>query len=167
MLHEPAASYNTKRWNGQYGGVAGGPGGGEVSESGFSLIELLVVLAIVAAVAIIAVPYILSGLPGCSCARRPTTWPRPCRTCTRQAIRERITTELTLDPATRESTAHRAGRPPMRCPRWSPGVGFTTAAIRPDDTVARLRFYADGTSSGGTIRLEHERALRCPSSSIG
>jgi hypothetical protein len=35
-------------------------------------------------------------------------------------------------------------------------VAFSTAAIRPDDTVARLRFYADGTSSGGTIRLENE-----------
>ncbi len=132
-----------------------GSGGRQLSERGFSLVELLVVLAIVAAVAIIALPSLFSGLPGLRLRGAADDMAATLQDLHETAIRERTTTELTLDPATR--IYRTSSRPaPHALPKVVTGVGFTTAALRPDDTVARLRFYADGTSSGGTLRLEHE-----------
>ena len=124
-------------------------------QSGFTLVEILVVLAIIGAVAIVTVPYILAGMPGLQLRAAADDMAATLQGLHEQAIRERVTTELTLDPETREFRT--SSRPaPHALPKVVTRVAFSTAAIRPDDTVARLRFYADGTSSGGTIRLEHE-----------
>ena len=132
-----------------------GTGARRSSESGFTLVAILVVLAIIGAVAIVTVPYILAGMPGLQLRAAADDMAATLQGLHEQAIRERVTTELALDPETREFRT--SSRPaPHALPKVVTRVAFSTAAIRPYDTAARLRFYADGTSSGGTIRLEHE-----------
>ena len=78
-----------------------GAGGRRTSESGFTLVEILVVLAIIGAVAIVTVPYILAGMPGLQLRAAADDMAATLQGLHEQAIRERVTTELTLDPETR------------------------------------------------------------------
>lgn len=123
--------------------------------SGFSLVELLVVLGILAAVMIVAVPAILTGLPGLRLRSAADELAATLRGLHELAIRRQVTTEFVLNPEAR--LYETSGTPaPRKLPPVVTGIGFTTANILPDDPGARIRFYADGTTSGGTIRLEHK-----------
>jgi general secretion pathway protein H len=121
---------------------------------GFTLVELLVVLGIIALVIGLA-PSIFAGLPGFRLRSAADEMATTMRDLHEEAIRRQVTTELVLDPATR---VYRTSSVPdgRRLPPVVTGVAFSTQALRPQDPLARIRFYADGTASGGTIRLNHE-----------
>ncbi len=120
---------------------------------GFTLIELLVVLAIIGLM-LIAVPKIVAGQPGVRLRAAADDMVATLRLLHETAIRRQTTTGFVLDPTTRTyrlSTA--AGTRPL--PSIVTRVGFTTVAFRPGQRTARILFYADGSASGGTIRLRH------------
>lgn len=121
--------------------------------AGFTLIELLVVLAILALVLAI-VPELFAGASSVRLRQAADGMVATLRELHAQAIRRQQTTELILDPGARRyrlSTESEA-RP---LPNVVTGVAFTTVALRPGDSVARVLFFPDGSASGGTIRLNH------------
>jgi general secretion pathway protein H len=133
-------------------GTAGAGGG----EEGSSLIELLVVLAVLALVAAIALP----GAP--TPAQRPSLRLVAADMATRlraarsMAIAQQREVAFAFDSGTRTY-----GVDGVAAPRAVPAaveVSVTTARqyVR-DAGEARLVFYSDGTSSGGTIRLADQR----------
>jgi general secretion pathway protein H len=120
---------------------------------GFTLIELLVVLAIIGLM-LLAVPKIVAGMPGVQLRTAADDMVATLRQLHETAIRRQITTGIVLDLDTRTyrlSTA--AGTSAL--PSVVTGVGFTTVAFSPGERTAHILFYADGSASGGTIRLRH------------
>jgi general secretion pathway protein H len=121
---------------------------------GFTLVELLVVLAIIVLM-LIVVPRFVAGLPGAQLRAAADDLAATLRQLHDAAIRGRTTTGFMLDPVTRTyrlSTVAGAERLPEIVTR----VGFTVVAFRPAERVAHILFYADGSASGGTIRLQHD-----------
>jgi general secretion pathway protein H len=131
---------------------------GRCGEEGSSLIELLVVLAILALVAAIALPG--AQMPGQTPSIRlaAADIATRLRAARNMAVAEQREVAFAFDSGTR--TYGIAG---MGAPHALPeavDVSVTTARqyVR-DAGEARLVFYSDGTSSGGTIRLtdRHQR----------
>jgi len=120
---------------------------------GFTLVELLVVLGIIG-LAMIAVPNIVSALPRVRLHAAADDMVAALRGLHEQAIRRQDTTELILDPVARVYRTS-AGSETHALPQVVSAVGFTTIAIGPADPPFRIRFFADGSASGGTIRLRH------------
>lgn len=118
---------------------------------GFSLVELLVVLAIIALV-LVAIPNILAGLPGLRFRRAAEDVAATLRGLHEQAIRHQATTEFLLDPV---AHSYRTSIDPSVHVLTDAvtEVGFTTFATTPGEPMARIRFFADGSATGGTIRL--------------
>lgn len=120
---------------------------------GFTLIELLVVLGIIAA-AMIVVPNIVSGLPGVRLRAAADDMVATLRGLHERAVRHQETTEFILDPVGRvyrsstDSGIH--ALPPV-----VNAIGFRAIAIGPAEPSIRIRFFADGSANGGTIRLRH------------
>jgi general secretion pathway protein H len=120
---------------------------------GFTLIELIVVLAIVALV-MAAVPNIVGGLPGVRLRAAADDMVATLRSLHEAAILGQDTTEFVLDRRRRayrvstESGTH-------ALPAVVSAAGFRPAALVPADPAARVRFFADGSASGGTIQLRH------------
>lgn len=125
------------------------------SERGFTLIEMLVVLTIIA-LAMTAVPMVFAGLPSIRLRAAADGMAATLRQLHDQAIRRGETTELILDPATR---TYRVSTDAVlrRLPAVVAKVGFTTAAFWRSDNSASIRFFADGSATGGTIVFEHGR----------
>jgi general secretion pathway protein H len=125
--------------------------------TGFSLLELIVVLAIIAA-AIIAIPNIFAGLPGVRLRTAADGMVAVLRGLHEEAIRREQTTELVLDPATRSYRTSTVAQGQL-LPAVVTDVGFTNADRAGNaagaDVAPHIRFYADGSASGGTIRLSH------------
>jgi general secretion pathway protein H len=118
---------------------------------GFSLVEILVVLGIIGLVIALA-HNIFAGLPEFRLRSAADEMATTMHDLHEEAIRRQVTTELVLDPATR---VYRTSNAPdgRRLPPIATGVAFSTQALHPQDPLARILFYADGTTSGGTIRL--------------
>lgn len=120
---------------------------------GFTLIELLVVLGIISA-AMIVVPNIVSGLPGVRLRAAADDMVATFRGLHERAVRRQETTEFILDPVARvyrtsaDSETH--ALPPVVS-----AIGFKAIAISPAELTMRIRFFADGSANGGTIRLRH------------
>jgi general secretion pathway protein H len=121
---------------------------------GFTLIELLVVLGIIA-LAMIGVPNIVSGLPGARLNAATDDMVATLRGLHEQAIRRQDTTELILDPVARAYRTSTSSETHVLPPVVS-AVGFEAIAIGPAGLPIRIQFFADGSASGGTIRLRHK-----------
>jgi general secretion pathway protein H len=135
--------------------AAAGAGG---AEDGSSLIELLVVLAILALVAAVALPG--AWTPGQEPSLRLVASDIAVRLRAARSMAIAEDREVAFAFDTRTRTYGVAG---MGAPRALPAavdVSMTTARQYLRDTGdARLVFFSDGTSSGGTIRLAdpHQR----------
>jgi general secretion pathway protein H len=120
---------------------------------GFTLIELLVVLGIIAA-AMIVVPNIVSGLPDVQLRAAADDMVATLRGLHERAVRQQETTEFILDPVRRVYQISINGGTRALPPVVS-AIGFRAIAIGPAEPSIRIRFFADGSANGGTIRLRH------------
>ena len=114
------------------------------SSAGFSLIEMLVVLAIIA-LAATALPMLGAGLPGVRLRAEADRIASVLRDLRDAAIRRDATTQLTIDPAARTYTA--TGTAPRGLP------ASVTRIEMQNPGGCCIRFFADGTSTGGTVVL--------------
>ena len=132
-------------------GPAGGRGGG------FTLVELLVVLAIAALLLTAVPPLISAAFPGVElkgAARRTLAALRLAR---ESAIRTGSDTALVVDVEAHTLTL--TGQPPVSLPG---GIGLRlNAASREmlDEQRGAIRFFPDGSSTGGVITLTRPTAL--------
>jgi general secretion pathway protein H len=120
---------------------------------GFTLIELLVVLAIIGLM-LMAVPKLVAGMPSVQLRAAADDIVATLRQLHDTAIRRRTTTRLVLDPAIRTyRLSTDAGTRVL--PSVVTRVDFVTVAVGLGQSPANILFYADGSASGGTIRLGH------------
>ena len=120
---------------------------------GFTLVELLVVLLILSVLLVaapIAFDRVLPRLEVRADARAVADLLRDARG---QAIRENLETTVLIDVARRTYRMEESGPEG----RFADGVGVTlkiAASERLDDDSGRIRFFPDGTSTGGGVILE-------------
>jgi general secretion pathway protein H len=130
------------------------------AERGTSLIEMLVVLAILALVAAVALPGAQMPGQGPSLRLVATDIAARLRAARNIAVNEQRDVAFAFDSETRTYGVEGLG-PPRAVP-VAVNVSVTTARqyVR-DAGEARLVFYSDGSSSGGTIRLaaQHQRIV--------
>jgi general secretion pathway protein H len=119
---------------------------------GFTLLELLVVLAILALVAVIALPRIGAALPGAELeagARRIAAGLNEARSL---AVARNRAVRFTLDGAEKRFTVGGGGPggalPDKIAITLITGAGDVSGAAR-----GAIRFFPDGSSSGGRIEL--------------
>lgn len=120
-------------------------------DRGFTLIEMLVVL-VIAAVAMSAIPTILAGLPGARLRAAADQMAGILRELHSEAIGSRTTMEFVLDPAVRvyRITGDANAR---KLPDIVAEVDVKTEAALPAEGPPTIRFFADGSATGGTIRF--------------
>jgi general secretion pathway protein H len=126
-------------------------------EQGFTLVELLVVLTIIA-LAMAAVPRMLTSLPSIRLRTAADDMVATLRELHQQAIRRGETTELILDTAARvyQTSSDPA---PRRLPEIVAELGFNSTAVLPSGTNASIRFFADGSATGGTVLFKNGERL--------
>jgi general secretion pathway protein H len=119
---------------------------------GFTLIELLVVLTVIALIATMATPMIQRTLPGFELKTVAEGLRTELRLARSVAIRDNRETWLLVDvdqgTYQRDRTAQDQAVPPA--------IQLTLLTARReqiDETQGRIRFFPDGTSTGGIVRL--------------
>jgi general secretion pathway protein H len=124
------------------------------SSSGFTLLELLVVLVILALLGAL-VPRLTRRTPGLKVRAAATSLAADLRLLRKEATRRRQVTELVVSHHTYALSPGGATR------SISPDVLLRYAASEPDflgRAADRLKFFSDGSSSGGTIILRDGRS---------
>ena len=125
---------------------------GNPTARGFTLIELLVVLTVIALMATLATPMIQRAVPGVEIETAAEGLRGELRLARSTAIRDNRETWLSIDVETgvyRRDGAARAHAVP-------PAIRLTLLTARReqiDETRGRIRFFPDGTSTGGAVRL--------------
>jgi len=127
------------------------------SEQGFTLVELLVVLTIMA-LAMAAVPRMLAGVPSIRLRTAADDMVATLRELHQQAIRRGETTELILEMAARVYRTS-SDPAPRRLPEIVAELGFNSTAVLPSGTNASIRFFADGSATGGTVLFKNGERL--------
>jgi general secretion pathway protein H len=122
-----------------------------VRTRGFTLIEMLVVLLVIG-MALTVVPSLLSSLPGARLRAAADDMALTLKALRTRAIDSGTDDALLIDPATRSyATLPNGARHAF--PAAVDAVDVTTAGSLPGGGAVLFRFFADGTASGGTIRL--------------
>jgi general secretion pathway protein H len=120
--------------------------------TGFSLIELIVVLAIAGLIMAVTPPMLSSAMPGLqlkSTARQVAAGLRFARA---RAVAQRTEVVLTLDLEARSVTI--SGRDGSLSIPDDLDVELVSAVSElEDESLGRIRFFPDGTSTGGRITL--------------
>jgi general secretion pathway protein H len=118
---------------------------------------LLVVLTIIALV-MVAVPRIVAGVPSIRLRTAADDMVATLRELHQQAIHRGETMELILDPAAR---AYRISTnpTPYRLPEIVAELGFNPTALVPSGSNTSIRFFADGSATGGTMLFKNGERL--------
>ncbi len=122
---------------------------------GFTLIELLVVLTMIALLATLATPMISRVVPGIELQSAAEGLRTELRLARSAAIRDNRETWLLIDV---DSGAYQRDRA-TRAQAVPPAIRLTLLTARReqiDETLGRIRFFPDGSSTGGTVRLLRE-----------
>ena len=119
--------------------------------AGFTLIEILVVLAILALVTGFAVPRIIGSRDRMEMQTAARLVAAALRSTRNIAMTSGNDQALTLDTGVAALLAP-AGRA-VRLPTDIRPVLFTATREQVADTVGRIRFFPDGSSTGGGVRL--------------
>ena len=122
---------------------------------GFTLIELLVVLTVIALLATLATPMIQRTVPGFELQTAAEGLRTELRLARSVAIRDNRETWLSIDV---DSGAYQRDRA-ARVQTVSPAIRLTLLTARReqiDETQGRIRFFPDGTSTGGIVQLVRE-----------
>ena len=121
---------------------------------GYTFVELLVVLSILAGIAVLATP-VLSGLSGPRLDRHAATVGEVLRAARSRAIGENREVVVAIDTAA-GIISDATGSERLRLP---PGIeiGLVTAgAERIGAATGGIRFYPDGSATGGAVTLARE-----------
>lgn len=121
-------------------------------QRGFTLVELLVVLVVVGLIAALATPRFHRAMPGLRLETTSGELAAALRHSRAEAIRSNRDTALDVDLAARSFRPSDA----VRATAIADGIAVevvSAAGEAPADDVARIRFFPDGTSTGGRITL--------------
>lgn len=126
-------------------------------DSGITLVELIVVLAVVAILTTLVAPTLSSMLPGRHLDQATAMLQEASRSARTRAIASGTDTTLSIDVF---SGRLRIGDDGSR--DLPPGVGLQAIVAETpaaESGVAEIVFFADGTSSGGLVKLTNDEAV--------
>jgi general secretion pathway protein H len=122
------------------------------SSQGFTLIELLVVLFVMGLLLTLAVPSFRNVLPGVELKTSTRQVATALREARGQAIAANDDASVTFDLA--EVRLRVEGSDWLALRGVERMSVFTAGSETPDETTARIRFFADGSSTGGRVTLD-------------
>lgn len=124
---------------------------------GFTLVEIVVVIALIGLIFAVISVSIGSGLDGAKVRAASRDLAAALRYTRTQAIVKRESQALILDVDARSYTA--PGKSAVQLPKQMTMKMLTAASEQVDEGVGRIRFFADGSSTGGHIDLLREKAV--------
>jgi len=136
------------------------PAGSDLRQRGFTLLELLVVLAIAASLVAITPPLFSSVFPGLQLKSAARELAAAFRFAHGRAIVQQAESAVTIDVEGR--TYQVSGRSGSRqLPKHIDISLFTALSEQTDASTGAIRFYPDGSSTGGGVTLSYgERSYR-------
>lgn len=124
---------------------------------GFTLVEIVVVIGLIGLLFAVISVSVGDGLQGAKVRAASRDLAAALRYTRTQAIVKRESQALTLNVDARSYTA--PGRPAVELPKQMTMKLLTAASEQVDEGVGSIRFFADGSSTGGHIDLEREQAV--------
>lgn len=124
---------------------------------GFTLIEMLVVVALIAVATSLIAVVVSQSLDGAKVRAASRDLAAALRYTRSQAIVKREPQALTVYVEERGYQA--PGRPRVELPRQMDMKLLTAASEQVDRGVGRIRFFPDGSSTGGHVELMREGAV--------
>ena len=121
------------------------------SVRGFTLLELVVVLIVLALVAVVATPPLIGRLGSVQVQMAAREVAAALRQTRSDAIGANIDLAFAVDTAARTYAIE--GRPPRRLPAELAVSLFASESERLGRTAGAIRFFPDGSSTGGEIAL--------------
>jgi general secretion pathway protein H len=125
-------------------------------QQGFTLVELLAVLVVLAIVAGLVAAHFSSRRSGAELQATAHELASRLRAARTAAIRQAATRAVVIDVAGRQVTAG-AGIAPFRIAETVTIASQTSASERRGPASVGIRFFPNGASTGGTIRLQTGR----------
>ena len=130
---------------------------------GTTLFELLVVLAVLTLTVGLAMPHLAGGLDGAGLRVAARDLAAELRQTRGQAMVRNTSLAVTLDLERRQYWSQRAGGRKRDLPQAAEVRFLTVSAERLSDQAAAVRFFPDGSATGGRITLSqagHSEVLR-------
>ncbi len=121
---------------------------------GFTLLELVVVLAIAILVLTVTPPLLSSAMPGLQLKSSAREVAAAMRYARGRAVAQRTQVLLSVDLETRRLQVEGAGRSIRLSPALSINLVGAASEMQ-DENHGGIRFYPDGSSTGGRITLSH------------
>ena len=127
----------------------------KIGERGLTLVELLVVLALVAMVVLLSAPLAIRSLPGVELRAQAEDLRGDLRAARAMAMRSSRQSWVTLDTGAR-TYQRRSRAEAVQLPETTQIAMVIARSELTGPAQGRIRFYPDGTSTGGTIRLARD-----------